>query len=244
LAAQVKTVAIIPALNEEAAIGDVVRGLPSNIEVVLVVDNGSTDRTANRAREAGATVVLQPKRGYGAACMAGVHAAPDAGVYLFLDGDGSDPPARAANLLQALDTCGADLVLGLRLGDLDPGAMFWHQRLGNLAMTWLIRRLSGRPVHDLSSFKAVRGPVLRALDLRQETYGWTAELIMRCACGGLKIEELETGYRRRIGHSKVSGSIRTSLLAGLQLNAAILGAWYRERRGRRLNPGPQPSEMP
>jgi len=225
-------VAIIPALNEELAIGSVVRGLPASISHIIVVDNGSTDLTAVEAREAGATVVLEPERGYGAACLAGIAAAPDADLYLFLDGDGSDPPEEAQNLLQALSVSGADLVLGLRRGRVEPGAMFWHQRLGNIWLSWLIRRLSGQPVHDLSSFKGIRGPVLRSLGLVERRHGWTAELITRCACRRLAIGSIPTGYRRRLGRSKVSGSLVASLLAGYRLNAAIIRVWLSERRSR------------
>jgi hypothetical protein len=105
--------------------------------------------------------------------------------------------------------------------------------LGNLYMSWLIRWLSSAPVHDLASFKAIRGDVLRSLDLRDRRHGWTAELITRCACRGLRIAEVETGYRVRVGQSKVSGSLKGSLLAAYRLNAAILRVWREERRARR-----------
>jgi glycosyltransferase involved in cell wall biosynthesis len=217
------TVAIIPALNEEAAIGDVVRACPPVIGRILVVDNGSTDGTRAAALAAGAEVVSHPERGYGAACLAGVAAAPDADVYVFLDGDGSDPIELAGDLIGLLQD--ADLVLAARLGNVEAGSMLWHQRVGNVFMSWLIRRLSGEPIHDLPSFKLIRGDVLRSLDLRERTHGWTAELISRAACRHLRTIEVKAGYRRRVGRSKVSGSLRGSLLAAFRLNSAIARVW-------------------
>jgi hypothetical protein len=232
-----RIVAIIPALNEEESIEAVVRGLPPALSRIIVVDNGSTDLTAARAREAGASVVLQPERGYGAACMAGVEADPDADVYLFLDGDGSDPPEQASGVLRALEEEPADLVLGVRRGEVESGSMFWHQRLGNLWMSWLIRCLSGKPVHDLPSFKAIRGPILHSLGLEERRHGWTAELITRCVCRQLRLTEVATGYRRRSGHSKVSGSVKASVLAAYRLNSAILRVWLSETRRKRVSTG-------
>lgn len=225
------TVAIIPALNEEAAIGAVIRGLGCAVDRVIVVDNGSTDSTRDVALAAGADVVRQTERGYGAAMLAGVGAAPDADVYVFLDGDGSDPGERAGDLIARLDQ--ADVVLGVRSGDVEAGSMFLHQRLGNLFMSWLIRRLTGQAIHDLPSFKVIRGDALRSLDLRDRRHGWTAELITRAACRGLLIAEVETGYRRRTGVSKVSGSLKGSALAAYRMNAAILRVWLEERRSPR-----------
>lgn len=235
-------VAIIPALNEEAAIGKVVRQVKDHVDRVIVVDNGSSDGTSAAAIEAGAEAILQHERGYGAACMAGVAAAPDAAIYIFLDGDGSDCAELARDLISRLD--GADLVLGVRSGEVEAGSMFWHQRLGNLLMSWTIRRLSGNAVHDLPSFKVIRGDVLRSLGLRERKHGWTAELISRAAFRGLRIVEVETGYRRRIGVSKVSGSVKGSVLAAYRLNAAIARTWFEERRSKRARVGESTHAMP
>jgi glycosyltransferase involved in cell wall biosynthesis len=225
-------VAIIPALNEEAAIGQVVGALPAGIDRIIVVDNGSSDATAAVALAAGARVVSQPERGYGAAFLAGIAAEPDADIYMFLDGDGSDPAERALELIEILKRDEADLVLGVRAGKVEPGAMFWHQRLGNLFMAWLVRRLSGQAVRDLPSFKAIRGDTLRAFGLRERRHGWTAELIATAACRGLRIKEVQTGYRRRTGASKVSGSLKGTALAAYRMNAAILRVWWSTRRNR------------
>jgi glycosyltransferase involved in cell wall biosynthesis len=224
------TAVIIPALNEEQVIADVVMGMPAGVaDIVIVVDNGSTDQTAKVALAAGATVVYEPERGYGAACMAGV-AAAEADVLVFLDGDGSDPPARIADIVTPIAYDQADLVLGIRLGDVEPGAMLWHQRAGNAFMSWMIRALSGQEVRDLPSLKASRAEFLHSLALTERTHGWTAELVAKAAFGRLRITEVPTGYRRRVGQSKVSGSLRGSVQAAVRMNAAILRAWLAARR--------------
>jgi hypothetical protein len=228
-------VAIIPALNEEGVIGAVVRGLPPSIGQVIVVDNGSTDATAAVAAEVSAVVVRQQERGYGAACIAGYEAAPDADVFIFLDGDGSDPPEKAELLLKALTSDNADLVLGLRRGNVERGSMYLHQAAGTKGLSALIRLLTGAPIQDLASFKVIRAEVLRSLDLRSRQQGWTAELITKCACRKVRIAQVETGYRRRVGHSKVSGSLKGSMLAAWRLTAAILGVWWAERGRRERN---------
>ena len=215
-------VAVIPALNEAEAIGPLVSAVLPHVTQVVVVDNGSTDGTADVAHNAGATVVHEAQRGYGAACMAGVEATPDATVYVFLDGDGADPPKHIPAFLRALEAHPDGIVLGIRRGEVQPGAMLWHQRLGNLGMAWLMRRLYGWPVHDLASFKVIGASTLRRLDVQDRAQGWTAELLSRCAANRLPLTEIATGYRKRPGKSKVSGSIRGSLRAAYQLNAAIL----------------------
>jgi glycosyltransferase involved in cell wall biosynthesis len=225
-----KVCVIIPALNEEAAIGGVVSQVPRAIaDEILVVDNGSTDATAAVARKAGARVVKAPERGYGNACMAGVSAAPDADVYAFMDGDGSDVPQRLGELVGPVLRGEASLALGVRAGDVEPGSMPWRQRVGNAALSPLIRLVSGRRLRDLPSFKVVSAEMLRSLALRERKHGWTAELITKAALRGLTIIELETGYRRRVGQPKVGGTVRGSLLAGFRIVSAILRAWVAER---------------
>ncbi len=223
--------AIIPALNEEAAIGRVVSEIPHElVHEIIVVDNGSTDATAKVACEAGAQVVAARERGYGEACMAGVTAAPDADVYVFLDGDGSDVTAQLPELLTPVLNGEVALALGVRAGDVEPGSMPWHQRLGNEFFVELIALLSGRRVHDLPSFKVITADALRSLDLRQQAHGWTAELISKAALRKLLILEVETGYRRRVGVSKVSGTAKGSALAATRIFSAIVKSWARERK--------------
>jgi glycosyltransferase involved in cell wall biosynthesis len=221
--------AIIPALNEERAIGRVVAGIPRDaVDVVVVVDNASEDRTAEVAREAGATVVRQPERGYGAAMMTGVASVPDATIYVFLDGDASDVTDGLFEMIRAVRDGGAQLVLGVRAGAVERGALLWHQRLGNGLVTWIISRISGRALGDLPSLKVIDGDAYRSLEMRERTHGWTAELISKAAIRGLTIAEVDAGYRRRIGESKVSGSLRGSLLAGYRIVAAVIRVWRTE----------------
>lgn len=225
-----KVCVIIPALNEEAAIGRVVSQVPRAIaDEIIVADNGSTDATAAVAREAGARVVKAPERGYGTACMAGVNAAPDADVYAFMDGDGSDVPQQLGELVEPVLRGEAMLALGVRAGDVEPGSMPWHQRVGNAVLSALIRLVSGRRLRDLPSFKVIGAKTLRSLTLLERKHGWTAELITKAALRGLTIVEIETGYRRRLGQPKVSGTVRGSLLAGFRIVSAIVRAWIAER---------------
>ncbi|HEY7293549.1 MAG TPA: glycosyltransferase family 2 protein, partial [Dehalococcoidia bacterium] len=193
-------VAVIPAQDEEGAIGAVVRALPrEQVQRVIVVDNGSRDRTAEVAQSAGAEVVREPRRGYGFACMAGVATTPDADIYLFLDGDGSDFPEDAGTLLEPIYAGRADLVLGSReRGGMAGAALPLQARFGNHLATRLIGLLDGAPITDLAPFKAIRAEALQALGLRERTYGWTIELIVRAARSGLRIEEVPARYRRRL----------------------------------------------
>jgi len=212
----VNVVAIIPALDEEGAIGAVVRDLPRElVRRVVVVDNGSRDGTAAAARAAGADVVDEPRRGYGRACLAGIAAAPEAEAYLFLDGDYSDFPDEAPLLLAPLLAGRADLVLGSRMRRRGSRrALPLQARLGNRLAALLIARLDGARITDLAPFKAVRAEALRPLDLHEVTYGWTIELIVRAAQQSLRIEEVPVRYRERLaGASKVSGNLRGSARA-------------------------------
>lgn len=223
---------VIPALNEERAIAQVVAGIPRDIiDTIVVVDNGSTDRTADVARTAGAVVVDQPERGYGAALMAGVAAVPLAEVYVFMDGDASDVTDELGEMLRMVRAGEAQLVLGVREGAVEPGSLLWHQQLGNKLVTWMISRISRRRLRDLPSLKVIDGDTYRSLDMRERTHGWTAELITKAALRGLSIVEVKTGYRRRIGDSKVSGSMRGSALAGYRIVAAVIRVWRTEGVG-------------
>ena len=222
--------AIIPALNEQESIVHVLAGLPREmVDEVIVVDNGSTDRTAEVARGAGASVVREDRKGYGYACAAGV-AAAGAGfdVLVFMDGDGSDDASEMGTLIEPIERDSADLVLGSRvLGPAARGALLPHQRLGNELTTALVRLLYGQRLTDLPPFKAIRRPVLAGLGMREMTYGWTVEMIVKCARRKHRIVEVPVAARARIGgRSKVSGTIKGTILAAYYLlGTTIKYAW-------------------
>src|SRR5262245_53659053 len=209
-------VLIIPALNEEVAIGTVVRAAPASlVDEVIVVDNGSTDRTAAEARRAGARVVLEPRRGYGAACLAGVRATtPETAIVAFVDGDGSQDPRELERLLVPLFEDRADLVLGIRrpVGHADHPL---HAVLGTRAVAQVLRWRFGVALRDLGPFRAIRRETLLALKLREMTYGWPVEMVARAAQAGLRIHEVGVTHRPRLGgKSKVAGTVTGSLRAG------------------------------
>ena len=218
-------VAIVPALDEEGSIASVVRGVAPHVDVVVVVDNGSRDGTARRAEEAGARVVHQPERGYGAACLAGIAEARaiSATVALFLDADGSDDPSEAPRLLAPVREGVADLALGVREGDaIEPGAMTDAQRFGNWLAPALMRALFRAPYHDLPPFKAIRFDALESLELEDRAHGFTIELMLKAHARGLRTLEVAVRCRaRRAGASKVSGTLVGSLRAGTKIIASI-----------------------
>jgi glycosyltransferase involved in cell wall biosynthesis len=206
---------VIPALNEGQAIGEVVRAVPADrVHEIIVVDNGSTDDTAAQASSAGARVVFEPRPGYGFACLAGAKAAADADVIVFLDGDRSDDPAELEAVVGPLLDNRADLVIGSRTeGLLEKGAMPLHGRLGNRLIVFLLRRLYGADISDIGSFRAVKAKRLFDLDMQQMTYGWPVEMVVKAARRKLRIHSVPINYRRRIGKSKVTGTVRGSILA-------------------------------
>ncbi len=216
-----KVSVVIPALNEEEPIGDVVRAVPREIaSEVIVVDNGSTDRTVEAAREAGARVVSEPRRGYGRACRAGVDAvSPDAEIVVFLDGDGSDCPELMSRLVDPISEGQYDFVIGSRTrGRREPGSMNFQQVFAGRAAGWLLRALYGVRYTDMCPFRAIRRDALAGLGMREETYGWNLEMQMRSARAGLRILEVPVDHRRRAGgESKVSGTLRGTVLAGTRI---------------------------
>jgi glycosyltransferase involved in cell wall biosynthesis len=208
---------VIPALNEEEPIGDVVRAIPrAVVDEVLVVDNGSTDATAERARTAGARVVSEPRRGYGRACQAGIAAvAADCEIIAFLDGDGSDCPELLPLLIEPILAGKQDFVIGSRIrGRREPGSMNPPQLIAGWLAGLLLRLLYGVRYSDMCPFRAIRRDALQRLGMAEETYGWNLEMQMRAAKAGLRILELPVDHRnRRGGRSKVSGNLSDSLKA-------------------------------
>jgi len=221
---------IIPALNEEECIATVVGEVLESLETtVIVVDNGSTDATAGVAEAAGAVVVSEPRRGYGYACAAGVAAAGDQfDVLVFTDGDGSSDAGEIPGLIEPIERGDADLVLGSRtLGSAARGALLPHQRLGNALTTALVRLLYRRRLSDLPPLKAIRADTMASLNMGEMTYGWTVEMIVKCAKRGYRIVEMPARTRARIaGQSKVSGTLKGTLLAAWYLlGTTIKYAW-------------------
>lgn len=219
---------IIPARDEAGAIASVVaaaRAIVVDGEIV-VVDNGSRDATAATAAAAGARVIRQPRRGYGHACLAGAAAVPDAGVVVFVDGDGSMPVEEIPRLLAPILDGRADVVCGSRIALRQPGSMPLHQSLGNAVALMLLRALYGVRLTDLGPYRAVRGSTLRSLSMRGSRFAWPAQLLARASRRGARIVEIDVGYRQRVaGRSKVSGSLRGSIEAGAGIVATLL--WQR-----------------
>ena len=207
---------IIPALNESGNIRQLVHEVQATVPAeVIVVDNGSTDSTAQEAHQAGAKVVHEPRRGYGYACAAGVAETDQADIMVFLDGDYSFAPSDLPSLLTPINENRADLVLGSRaLGHIVPGAMPPHQRFGNQMVSRLMNILYGLSITDLGPYRAIRSSLLMQLDMQEMTFGWSTEMIVKASHHGARIVEVPVGYHpRRFGRSKVSGTIRGTILA-------------------------------
>lgn len=215
-----KTVVIIPAFNEERSVGHVLQDIPTDLAAtVIVVDNNSTDRTAAVASQHGAVVVKQPSKGYGSACLAGIaHAEslnPD--VAVFLDADYSDHPEEMSALVAKIAE-GYDMVIGSRtLGKAQEGALLPQARWGNWLAVTLIRILYGFKYSDLGPFRAIRWEKLLELDMQDRNFGWTVEMQIKAVKKGLKITEVPVSYRKRIGVSKVTGTLSGTLLAGYKI---------------------------
>ena len=213
---------VIPAMNEERAIGRVLAEIPAWVDRVVVADNGSTDRTAEIARRAGATVVAEAFPGYGAACLAGLTAIGDAAIVVFLDGDYSDHPDEMTALVDPIVAGASDMVIGSRvLGEREAGALTPQQQFGNWLATTLIRLIWRVRYTDLGPFRAIRADALQSLAMADRTYGWTVEMQIKAAIAGLKVAEVPVRYRRRIGVSKISGTIKGTVKAGWKILSII-----------------------
>jgi glycosyltransferase involved in cell wall biosynthesis len=219
---------IIPAFNEENGVGEVVREIPrAFVREIIVVNNASTDNTEVIAREAGATVLREPVPGYGRACLRGIAhvqlAEPLPEIIVFLDADHSDFPEEIPNVIQPIIEGKADLVIGSRaIGQRERGSMTPQQVFGNWLATRLLSILYGATFTDLGPFRAIRFNKLLALNMQDKTYGWTVEMQLKAARDGLLYVEVPVRYRRRIGFSKISGTVKGTLLAGYKIIATIL----------------------
>jgi glycosyltransferase involved in cell wall biosynthesis len=214
---------IIPALNEVECIGPLLGETPfDSLHQVIVVDNGSTDGTGDVARAYGALVIQEPRRGYGYACAAGASAA-EGDVLVFMDADGSFVPAEFSRLLVPIAEQQADLVLGSRLLEkLPSGAMPLHQLFGNKLVAWLLNWIFKVHLTDLGPFRALRKELLSTLDMKELTYGWTVEMMVKIAKRGLRIVEVPVSYRSRYaGQSKIGGTLRGTVLATYRIFRVI-----------------------
>jgi len=220
----VKSCLVIPALNEAAVIGDVVRRVPAGVVAeVLVVDNGSTDDTGAVAARAGSRVVVEPRRGYGAACWAGVEALmPDTTIVAFLDGDGSQRPEELPRVLAPVLAGEADLVLGARRM---TGTHPIHASVGTRLVAALVAWRFGVRLRDLGPYRAIRVDLLRHLGMRDRAFGWPVEMVVKAAALGARIVEVDvTHASRQGGRSKVSGTVRGSVKAGYAFVTTALRA--------------------
>ncbi len=232
---------VMPALNEECTVGRNVHALLDHptmqtlpIARIIVVDNGSTDETAEVARAAGAQVVSEPRRGYGAACLTGVLHAEAGDVVLLMDADGSDDLSGAALVLSIVLPGEAHIAMGSRtLGRSDPGALVLQQRVGNAVAARLMRLLCGATVTDLGPTRAIRRDMLLALGMSEMTYGWSTEMLVKATRAGYRLVETPVDYHpRRGGTSKVSGTVCGSIRAGCSILTTILrhARWKPEER--------------
>jgi glycosyltransferase involved in cell wall biosynthesis len=215
---------IIPAYNEESSLGSVIQGLPRDrIRDVIVIDNASTDNTAEVALQNGAQVIYERRRGYGQSCLTGIaHLDRDTDIVVFLDGDFSDYPEELTRLTDLIEKEDYDFVLGSRMqGEREDGAMAPQVYWGNRFACWLIRILWGFRYTDLGRFRAIKFSSLKKLRMTDKNFGWTTEMQIKAAAHKLKTCEIPVRYRRRTGQSKISGTVKGTLLAGEKILRTI-----------------------
>ncbi|MBK6730010.1 MAG: glycosyltransferase family 2 protein [Bacteroidetes bacterium] len=221
---------IIPVFNESGSIGYVLNDIPvDRVEEVIVVNNGSTDNTASIAKDAGATVLLETTKGYGAACLKGLEYIsnklpehqPD--IIVFMDGDYSDYPEQLIDIVKPIINNEADMVIGSRAkGNREQGSMYPHQLFGNWLATTLMRLFLKADFSDLGPFRAIRWSSLKQLQMQDTNYGWTVEMQVKAVKNKIRYTEVPVDYRRRIGKSKITGTIKGTVLAGYKIIFTII----------------------
>ena len=222
---------IIPAYNEQNSIGKVIRDIPREwVQEIVVVNNNSNDDTVETAQGAGATVLQETRQGYGFACLRGIayldQQAQPPDIVVFMDADYSDHPEELPLVVAPIINDEADLVIGSRaLGTRERGSMTVPQVFGNWLATRLMKWLYGAIFTDLGPFRAIRYPALLSLNMQDQTYGWTVEMQLKAAKHGLRCVEVPVSYRQRIGVSKVSGTVKGTLLAGYKIIWTIIKYW-------------------
>jgi len=219
---------IIPALNEQNAVGLVIEEIPKNlVRSIIVVDNGSEDDTPQVAANKGAIVLAEPIKGYGIACLKGIDyikqaKSPHPDIIVFIDGDHSDYPDQMNAMIEQMLDLKLDLIIGSRkLGHKEQGSMTIQQVFGNWLATALIRLFYGVTFSDLGPFRAIRYDALMQIDMQDKDYGWTVEMQIKAAKQRLAVGEIPVNYRKRIGVSKISGTVRGTILAGLKIIGTI-----------------------
>lgn len=218
---------IIPAFNEENGVGQVIDEIPRDlVDEIIVVNNASTDNTEIIAREKGATVLHESTPGYGRACLKGIHYIKDSlnkpDIIVFLDADHSDYPQEIIQLIQPILDNQTDLVIGSRaLGNKEKGSMTPQQIFGNWLATRLLRLFYNVRFTDLGPFRAIRFDKLLELDMQDKTYGWTVEMQLKASKMGLRCVEIPVRYRKRIGVSKISGTVKGTVMAGYKIITTI-----------------------
>ena len=213
---------IIPAYNEEESIGLVIRDIPASVHEIIVVNNNSSDATAKNAEDAGATVLSEPKPGYGNACLKGIDCIKqqktDTDIVVFLDGDYSDYPEELTKIVAPIIEKDIDFVLGSRVEKFrEKGAMQPQQIFGNWLATFLMRLFFKSKFTDLGPFRAIKFDTLMRLQMEDTTYGWTVEMQLKILKQQFTYEEIDVKYRNRIGVSKVSGTVKGSIFAGIKI---------------------------
>lgn len=209
---------IIPTRNEADALPHVLASLPQWVGAVVVADYRSSDGTGRIAERHGAQLVRVTRPGYGAACLQAIAELPPCDIVVFLDGDASDRPAEMERLVRPIADGEADFVIGSRtLGNAEPGALTPQQRFGNWLACRLMRAIWGAAFTDLGPFRAIRRDALAALAMEDQTFGWTAEMQIRAVKRGLRWREIPVTYGKRIGRSKISGTLKGTVLAGSKI---------------------------